>query len=80
MIPEWIWFAARDRQRLEPFRLLIADLGSTPEGREIVPDELCAIWEIGKLMKEHKLNESELARRIDTRIKVELAAARQTGC
>jgi len=38
--------AARDPARLEPVRRLIGDLRSTPEGREIVPDQLFAIWQI----------------------------------
>ena len=36
--------AARDPERLKPVRRLIDDLRKTEEGREIVPDELFAVW------------------------------------
>ena len=36
--------ASRDPERLKPIRRLIEDLRKTPEGRELVPDDLLAIW------------------------------------
>lgn len=38
--------ASRDPQRLAPIRRLIADLRESEEGREIVPDELYALWQV----------------------------------
>lgn len=46
LLEDLVRAADRDPQRQEPVRRLIADLRSTPEGREIVPDELYAIWEV----------------------------------
>ena len=37
--------ASRDPTRLIAVRKLIADLRRTPEGRQIVPDRLHAVWE-----------------------------------
>jgi len=38
--------ASRDPARLEPVRRLIRDLRQTEEGREIVPDDLFALWSV----------------------------------
>jgi len=46
LLEDLVRAAARDPERLEPIRRLIADLRSTPEGQGIVPDDLFAIWEV----------------------------------
>lgn len=46
LLEDLVRAAARDPERLEPIRRLIADLRSTPEGHGIVPDDLFAIWEV----------------------------------
>lgn len=46
LLEDLVRIAARDPVRLEPVRRLIADLRATPEGREIVPDDLHEIWQV----------------------------------
>lgn len=46
LLEDLVRAAARDPERLEPVRRLIGDLRSTPEGREIVPDDLFEIWQV----------------------------------
>lgn len=38
--------ASRDPKRLEPIKKLIEDLRGTDEGRQIVPDDLYAVWAV----------------------------------
>ena len=44
LLEDLLRVASRDPQRLDPVRRLIEDLRTTPEGREIVPDNFHAIW------------------------------------
>jgi hypothetical protein len=44
LLEDLVRAAAREPERLEPVRRLIDDLRATPEGREIVPDDLYAVW------------------------------------
>lgn len=46
LLEDLVRAAARDPERLEPVRRLIKDLRATPEGREIVPDDLYAVWQV----------------------------------
>ncbi|MDT8450549.1 MAG: DUF6361 family protein [Wenzhouxiangellaceae bacterium] len=46
LLEDLVRAAARDPERLDPVRRLIGDLRSTPERREIVPDELFEIWRV----------------------------------
>jgi len=45
LLEDLIRTASREPNRLEPVRRLIEDLRSTPEGREIVPDDFYALWQ-----------------------------------
>ena len=44
LLEDLVRAAARDPERLKPVRRLIDDLRKTEEGREIVPDDLFAVW------------------------------------
>ena len=44
LLEDMVRAAARDPERLKPVRRLIDDLRKTEEGREIVPDDLFAVW------------------------------------
>ena len=44
LLEDMVQAAARDPERLKPVRRLIDDLRKTEEGREIVPDDLFAVW------------------------------------
>jgi hypothetical protein len=44
LLEDLLRVASREPQRLDPVRRLIEDLRTTPEGREIVPDNFHAIW------------------------------------
>lgn len=46
LLEDLVRAAARDPARLEPIRRLITDLRGTPEGREVVPDDLYALWQV----------------------------------
>jgi hypothetical protein len=46
LLEDLVRAAAREPERLEPVRRLIEDLRATPEGREIVPDDLFAFWQV----------------------------------
>ncbi len=46
LLEDLVRAAAREPERLEPVRRLIEDLRATPEGREIVPDDLFAVWQV----------------------------------
>ena len=46
LLEDLVRAATREPERLEPVRRLIEDLRATPEGREIVPDDLLAVWQV----------------------------------
>jgi hypothetical protein len=46
LLEDLVRIASRDPGRLEPVRKLITDLRSTEEGRQIVPDDLYAVWRV----------------------------------
>ena len=46
LLEDLVRAAAREPERLEPARRLIEDLRATPEGREIVPDDLYELWQV----------------------------------
>ncbi|MCP4445837.1 MAG: hypothetical protein GY811_10910, partial [Myxococcales bacterium] len=45
LLEDLMRIAAREPARLEPVRRLIDDLRATDEGRDIVPDDLIAVWD-----------------------------------
>jgi hypothetical protein len=46
LLEDLVRAASREPERLEPIRRLIEDLRSTAEGREIVPDDFYALWQM----------------------------------
>ncbi len=46
LLEDLVRAAAREPERLEPVRRLMEDLRATPEGREIVPDDLYELWQV----------------------------------
>ncbi len=60
LLEDLLRVAARDPERLEPVRRLIADLRSTPEGREIVRDDLYELWQVvdGAMSRGGQIEES----------------------
>ena len=46
LLEDLVRVASRDPKRLQPVKKLIDDLRSTEEGRQIVPDDLYAVWTV----------------------------------
>ena len=46
LLEDLLRMASREPERLQPVRKLIHDLRATEEGREIVPDDVYAVWEV----------------------------------
>lgn len=46
LLEDLVRVASREPKRLEPVRRLIADLRATDQGRQIVPDDLYAVWQV----------------------------------
>ncbi|MEX0870538.1 MAG: phospholipase D family protein [Aquisalimonadaceae bacterium] len=46
LLEDLVRTASREPARLDPIRRLVTDLRATAEGREIIPDDLHAIWQV----------------------------------
>jgi len=57
LLEDLVRAAARDPERLAPIRRLIADLQSSPEGRDIVPPEFMEIWDVVDAAAAHRCTE-----------------------
>ena len=56
LLEDMLRTASRDPQRLVSIRRLIADLRESEEGREIVPDDLYALWQVVDSVLEERMN------------------------